>query len=99
VGNRENLIPFSNDASDVVADAAIGICSSRRREFLAVGKELTGGNIAGDEFDRRLRSSALGKVAAARAEMNRRQMIQKQAPQAEPPPAQQKTKPASERGI
>lgn len=84
-----NLIPLSTDTSDVVADAAIGICSAKRRGLVAglicFSMDPSKANATVSQLDQQLRSSALGKVAAARAEMRRRQMMQEQVPKATPP--------------
>ena len=84
-----NLIPLSTDTSDVVADAAIGMCAVKRNEMVT---SLTCFSMTYDkadavvsQLDRQLRSSALGKVAAARAAMRQRELMQQQLPKAAPP--------------
>jgi hypothetical protein len=86
----------STDPSDVVADAAMGICSSKQQEFLVIAREKTGSSFTTREFDRQLRSLALGKVAAARAEMNRRQQLQ--TPKIDQPPVQEQKRSNPEKG-
>jgi hypothetical protein len=70
------LVPNSLDSSDVVADAAVGICSAQRAETVdsmaCFGVDANRANGAVSELDRKLKSSALGKIAVARAEIARR---------------------------
>jgi len=84
-----NLIPLSTDTSDVVADAALGMCAVKRNEMVTslTCSSMTYGdaNAVVSQFDRQLRSSALGKVAAARAAMRQRELMQQQVPKAAPP--------------
>jgi hypothetical protein len=71
------LVPNSLDSSDVVADAAVGLCSAQRADTVdsmaCFGVDASKANDAVLELDRKLKSSALGKIAAARAEIARRQ--------------------------
>jgi hypothetical protein len=76
----QDIIPSSNDSSDVIADAAMGICEFRRSEMatttsLCFSGDQSKAENAVSSFARQLRSSALGKVVALRAEMSRRQSM------------------------
>jgi hypothetical protein len=85
------LIPVSNDPSDVVADAALGMCSAKRNDMvmslMCVSMGAARANAAVAQLDLKLRSSALGAVAAARAAMRQRELMQEQIPKT-PQPAQ-----------
>jgi hypothetical protein len=82
-----NLIPLSTDTSDVVAHAAIGMCSAKRSAVVTALTCFSHSQSQAEDIvsqlDRQLWSVALGKVAATRAEMNRRKM-QEQAPKVTP---------------
>lgn len=84
------LIPTSTDSSDVVADAAIGMCAAKRSavvtSMMCFSMGATEANSAVSQLDRQLRSEALGKIAAARAAMHQRDLMQQQPPKAAPPP-------------
>jgi hypothetical protein len=91
-----NIIPSSNDSSDVVADAAMGICEPSRSEMVTgitplCFSDRSTAESAVSSLARQLRSSALGKVAALRAELNRRRSM--------PTPSTVLPVPKSERGI
>ena len=97
-----NLIPLSRDTSDVVADAAVGMCSAKRSDVVTsltcFSISASEANATVSQLDQQLRSSALGKVAAARAAMRQREM-QEQAPNAVPSPAQRPGPPKSKQDI
>jgi alpha-D-ribose 1-methylphosphonate 5-phosphate C-P lyase len=83
-----NLIPLSTDTSDVVADAAIGMCAVKRNEMVTsltcFAMTYDKADAVVSQLDRQLRSSALGKVAAARAAVRQRELMQQQAPRSVP---------------
>ena len=96
-----NLIPTSTDPSDIVADAAIGICSSKRNELATVAREIISSSekteASLNALDRQLRSTAIGRVTAARAEIHRRQQLQQQTPNQDQPAIQEQRRSTPER--
>ena len=54
-------------------------------------QERTGSDFMLDALDHQIRSSALGKVAAALAEMHRRRLLQQQTSKVDEPPDQETT--------
>ena len=85
----QGLIPYSNDPSDAVADAAMGVCDRTRNDITTnnacswmdraeLEKEIS-------SLSQKLRSLTLGKAAALRAEMLRRQLTPKLSPAPFPP--------------
>lgn len=82
------LIPSSTDTSDVVADAAIGMCAAKRSavvtSLMCFSMSATDANATVSQLDRQLRSEALGKVAAARAAMRQRDIMQQRPPKSAP---------------
>jgi hypothetical protein len=79
------LNPTSTDSSDVVADAAIGMCAAKRSavvsSLMCFSMRATEANSTVSQLDRQLRSEALGKIAAARAGMRQ---IERQPPKPTP---------------
>lgn len=75
------LLPFSDDPSDVIADAVIGICESVKSQFVrSATKCIDHAQVQSlaANLTAKLRSSILGKVAALRAEAKRRQLMPSQ---------------------
>lgn len=84
------LVPASTDASDVVADAAIGMCAAKRSavvtSLMCFSMSATEANATVSQLDAQLRSEALGKIVAARAAMRQRELMQRQPPKSTPIP-------------
>ena len=77
------LIPSSTDSSDVVADAAMGICQPKRgdlvKSYTCIGNSFNEAENLVSGVDQKIRTRTIGKVAALQAEMHQREMM-KQAP-------------------
>jgi hypothetical protein len=84
------LLPTSTDSSDVVADAAIGMCAAKRNavvsSLVCFSMSAKEANSIVAQLDQQLRSAALGKVAAARAALRQRELMHRQPPRATPTP-------------
>jgi hypothetical protein len=96
-----NLVPLSSDTSDVVADAVMGLCQSKREAVARGAMCLMSPVQAEDTVSRlsaKLRSQLLGQIAAARAELRRRQLLEAQSPKPDQT-SPKDARPVLERGI
>jgi hypothetical protein len=76
----QKLIPYSTDPSNVVADAALGMCLAPRGKWRAAVRcsiyDQGKADAVASQWVDTLRSWALGKVAAARASKRQQELIQ-----------------------
>ena len=78
------LVPYSNDASDVLTDAILGLCESKRHNIVRDTAPCVGGEAKAEVLASKTRDSrrtyTLSAVVKYRAEQRRRQSVPGQAP-------------------